>query len=229
MTVANDLELSRDSASIEINRLLGQGQTKGAAHPRVNKLETPNSHMMVPDERSNKLHNQHDESFRMKAANKELDELLGLDFSPEPNFVRKIGPSEAHHLGNPIFVADERVGSNKLDSYEASKPKMINRIPSDQVSNGQYLSLVEENKRLKASLDAYHNNPSNGPKGENPALKVIMLQDQLTAAKKTIEELTKQNEDLAGTNEVLLHDLDALETDENLSDPDRSDCLEEGK
>jgi hypothetical protein len=203
-----DMNFSRDSASIEINKLLDPRQSKGPSQNRINTLETPSSHMMIPDERSYKNPVKTDESMKVRAANKDLDELLGLDHNSQQDFSKKHEPKHLHNYPSPMAIPDENSRINRLGAQDPMKPKMIHQVPSDHFNDSNYVQVMEENKRLKLALESFHKE-SHDPKGENPTVKIYMLQDQLAMAEKSLKELKTRNDELAGENEVPYCHLDA--------------------
>lgn len=219
--MGDDMDFSRDSASIEINKMLDPKQSKGPSQNRINTHESPSSQMFVPDERSYKHPVRRDDSSKMRVANRDLDELLGLD-SPDPaNFAKKGEPLQVYNNPSGMVIPEENYGLHKIDGKDSMRPKMINQVPSEHMNDGQYASIAEENKRLKHALETIMKESADS-KDNNPAVKIYMLQDQLATAEKTIKDLRVRNDELYGENEVASTQVDASQTGQNFTHRNRN-------
>lgn len=166
---------------------------------KIERQDSPPSLGAVPDERSYKQSKS--ENSRMKFANKELDDLLGLDHGAHPQQIAR-GGVEAIRQGNSVNNGpQESIHKIRADDSSSHKPKNMHHL-NDQLQNSEaFQDLKRENVILKDKLDSLMK--ADAQKGGQPAaVKVLILENKLEEAENSMKALQEDNQKMRGEIEV---------------------------
>lgn len=194
-----------DSASLALNKML-QDDPKPKSVSK-NKLfsrnDSPPSQMMIPDERSYK--GQDSDQGKIREANKDLDDFLGLNEEVPTAFIKKSNPQEDKYTPSSMIVPQENK-INHIDERDSHKPQLINQAHHNGYADQSTNALASENAKLKHELELYKK--AETEKGQkSAAIRLVMLEDQLGSANDTIKRLREENDSLRGELEVNFPDL----------------------
>lgn len=193
---------SDDSASEALNKMLHNDKKVAVEKNQhlIERQDSPPSQMLIPDERSYKAQNS--DNSKIRAANRELDDLLGFEDQKEPNYIKKANPQESGLGSSPMSIPSENARIENIEDRQNNFPSKNQTSAGTAAVNERIEALSAENARLKQSLETLKK-PDSEKAEKSSAIRAVILEDQLVAANRTIKDLREENDSLRGQIEVL--------------------------